>query len=103
MNNYITLELDHPFHNNISAYEYESNVLFAKFDNEMLNHTRGTIAGTDLIISIRYPEKFQGLWVYNGDMMHPVTPYGDSGLIFRKKQEKEEIQPVRHLTVTRSV
>lgn len=39
MNSYMTLELDHPFYKNISAFECEKDTLVAKRDFRMLVHT----------------------------------------------------------------
>ena len=102
MNNYTILELDHPFHKKISAFEYEKDTFVARRDFRMLVHTLGTTIEADLNITILNPEQYRGVWVYNGDMI-PVMSNGDLGLIFRKKQGKEELQPARYLPVTRSM
>ncbi|HEO9214587.1 MULTISPECIES: hypothetical protein [Klebsiella] len=101
MSSYMTLELDHPFYKRISAFECEKDTLVVKRDFRMLVHTMGTTVKADVHITILKPEKYKGVWIFNGEMMHPETPYEDLGLIIRKKEGNEELQPVRYLPVTR--
>ncbi|TQN81018.1 UNVERIFIED_ORG: hypothetical protein FHU00_0401 [Citrobacter freundii] len=103
MNKYDRIELAHPNYKYISAYSYEPDVLFAKLDHEMLNHTLGTTSETDLLISIISPEQYMGVWVYNGEMIHSTEPYGSSNLIFRRMQEKPREEVMRYLPITHEI